>query len=682
MSTGARPSSSAPRSAWFVLALAALVALLYAQTARHEFVGYDDGSYITRNPHVKGGLSLANVRWAFAEFHSANWHPLTWLSHQLDVTLFGLAAGPQHLVNAALHALAAALCFVFLRRATGKAWPSFLVALLFALHPQRVESVAWASERKDVLSGALFFLTLLAHERYARAPSTRRYLALAGSFALGLLAKPMLVTVPVVLLLVDLWPLRRTEPLRALVLEKLPLAALALASCAVTLVAQQTAGAVSTLETLTLAQRLATAVLGTFAYLRQAFWPSGLAFFYPHPALVAPEEFRPFGAAVVLGALALVALSIATWRARARVPALFVGWAWMLVMLLPVIGLVQVGTQFYADRYAYLPLVGLALALVFGADELLPAAAKRGAFALGLAACVAFAAVSWRQIGTWRDDRTLCERALAVTERNDKALQLLGDYYHRRGELASARAQYEAALVLRPDHYQIHSNLGVVLAQLGEGEKARAELNEALRLLPTCEDARMNLGWLCEREQDHAGALEQYAIAAREHPDAPEAWQKLGETLFALLRLSEARDALAHALALDPDSADAEAALGSTLAELGERDAALAHLARALRLAPEHALALHGEAWLRATSPSAPLREPEAARALLARYGERTDLARWLHLRVAAAVLASDGRFQDAARTAAEAGGLAPKAWWPKLDQERKRYAAGSGFGG
>ena len=681
--TAVAPTAPRSRSAlWIALALVAAVAVLYAQTARHDFVGFDDGSYITRNPRVAGGLTAENVRWAFTEFHSANWHPLTWISHQLDVQLFGLNAGAHHLVNAGLHALNALLCFLFLRRATGAEWASALAALFFAVHPQRVESVAWAAERKDVLAGSFFFLTLLAYERHVRAPSRGRYALVALCLVLGLLAKPMLVTLPALLVLLDRWPLGRSLPLRALVLEKVPLFALAAGSAAVTLVAQRSAGAVSTLDALTLDQRLATAVLGTFAYLRQAFWPANLAFFYPHPALVTPEEFAPLGARVLLGALALAALTFGAWRLRRRAPALLAGWAWMLVMFLPVIGIVQVGRQFYADRYAYLPLLGLVLALVFGARELLPRGARRAALAAGLAAALGFALVTWRQVGTWKDDPALCARALAVTERNDVAHQLLGDYYQRQGDLARAREQYLATLAIWPHHFQTRSNLGGVYAQLGEPEHAAAEFAEALRVAPTYENARLGWGWLCERQQDAEGAREHYAIATREHPDSAEAWTRLGDVEFSLARAAEARAAYERALALEHTSADARAGLGWALAELGEPARALEQFAEAQHRVPGHARALHGEAWVRATSPPASgLRDAERAGRLLASRANPGGPASWLELRTAAAVLAASARFSEAARVVAESSALAPRAWWPRLAEEGKLYAAARALG-
>jgi len=670
-----------------LLALVAVVFALYGQTARHAFLSYDDGSYITENPHVAGGLTLANARWAFAEFHSANWHPLTWLSHQLDVSLFQLEAGRHHLVNAALHALNACLCFLFLRRATGALWPSALCALLFAVHPQRVESVAWAAERKDVLSGAFFFLTLLAYERYARAPSPARYAGVALALALGLLAKPMLVTLPAVLLLLDAWPLARApgRPWRALVLEKLPLGALCLGSAALTWLAQSAGDAVRSTAVLGLAARLATAVLGTLAYLRQAVWPAGLCFFYPHPAFVAPETFAPLGPRVLLGFLGLGAATVGAFLLRRRAPAVLTGWLWMLLMLLPVIGIVQVGAQFHADRYAYLPLLGATLALVFGLDALVPAAAdasraRRALFGLGLAAAAALAAVTARQVATWHDMHTLCERALAVTERNYVAHEHLALLLQKEGDLAGAESHYLSTLAIAPRLYDAHSNLGAVYMQLGRRAEARAQYEEALRLQPDFLDARLNWGMLCELEDDLVGAEAHYERATREHPESAAAWLKLGDVALRTLDPARAGEAYATALARAPGTAlaaEAEAGLGQALAERGRAEEAREHLERALGLAPDAPRALHALAWLLATSEREELRDPKRAAELLDRCRARGEAPNWMHLHVLAAVLAAQGRYPDAVRAAAEAEAHAPAAEWPRLRAERHEYEAG-----
>jgi tetratricopeptide (TPR) repeat protein len=659
MSAGerARPGSTARDLALGVL-LVLVVGALYARTARNGFVSYDDDAYLVQNPHVSSGLSWANARWAFTESHSANWHPLTWLSHQLDVELFGLRPGPHHLVNAALHALNALLCFVFLRRATASSWASALVALLFAVHPQRVESVAWASERKDVLAGAFFFLTLLAYERFARVRAPARHAVLVLTFALGLLAKPMLVTMPLVLLLLDFWPLGRMgaeRPARGLVLEKLPLFVLAAASALVTLLVQRVGGAVQPMEVLSFSQRSATALLGTVAYLAQAVWPAGLAFFYPHPALIAGGEFEPLGWKVVLSALALAGTTLWAWRLRARFPYLLVGWLWLLVMLAPVIGLVQVGSQFYADRYVYLPLVGPTFALVFLAREhLTTPGLARAAYAFGLGIAALLAGVAYRQIGTWRDSGTLAAQALEVTSGNYVAHEHMGLWLQRQGELERAREHYLAALASAPALPSSHVDLGAIHAQLGQRAEAMAQFQEALRLAPDHLQARLSLGLLFELAGDLEGALQHYETAAREHPDSPDAWRKLGEARFALGRHAEAREAHARARAAG-DTTE----LGQTLSESAEER----------------------QAWTLATSTAPGERDPARALALLDGCAARHAGGSWTHSRVLAAALAAAGRFEEAVRAAAESSALAPETEWARLKAERELYAAGRTVG-
>jgi tetratricopeptide (TPR) repeat protein len=685
MSAGERASAgsaSARLDLAVCLVLVLAVAALYAQTFRHEFVSYDDGAYLTENPHVAGGLTAESVRWALTEFHSANWHPLTWLSHQLDVELFGLASGPHHLVNAGLHALNALLCFAFLRRATASTWASALVALLFAVHPQRVESVAWVAERKDVLSGTFFFLTLLAYERHARAPSPARYGLVALGLALGLLAKPMLVSLPLVLLLLDAWPLRRTVFLRAwlpspvpsrpgesrhgrslfaALLEKLPLFGLAAGSALITLAAQRAGGAVQPMEALSLPQRLATAALGTVTYLGQAVWPRGLCFFYPHPALIEAGEFEPLGWRVWLAAGLLAGVSLAAWGARARFPFLLVGWAWYLVMLLPVVGIVQVGSQSHADRYAYLPLLGPTIAVVFfgaflGRECVRGSACSRASFGLGCGVAVLLAVVAHRQVGTWRDSGTLARRALAVTTGNYVAHEHLGLWLQRRGELEAAEEHYLAALASAPRLPSSHVDLGAVYAQLGRREEAERRFREALRLVPDHLDARMSLGLLQQRHGDLAGALLHYEIATREHPDEIRAWLQVAEAQFALARHPAARESFGRARAL---GAARELELGTALSPVAEERAA----------------------WILATSSEPGERDPRRALFLLETCAARHASGSWTHARVLAAALAAQARFEEAVRTAAEASALAPATEWPQLKAEREIYAAGRALG-
>lgn len=480
------------------LALAAATFAVYGRVAGHEFVSLDDGSYISANPQVSAGLTREGLVWAFTHFHSSNWHPLTWLSHMLDVQLFGLDAGKHHLVNVGLHALNACLCFAGLRRMTRAWWPSLLVAFLFALHPLRVESVAWAAERKDVLSGTFFFLTLLAYERYARVPSLARYAWVLLAVVLGLLAKPMLVTLPPLLLLLDVWPLARREGAhpagwKRLVVEKLPLFLLTMGSMALTLAAQRAGGAMRSFAHLDASERVATALLGYAAYLGKSLWPFGLACFYPHPALDAPRSFEPFGAAVLGAAALLAGLTGLAVAVRRRMPAVPVGWFWFLGMLVPVIGLVQVGRQWIADRYAYLPLIGIYVALVFGLRGLVPPRRERAAVAIGFALAALCGVVSFVQVGTWRTSETLYAHAVEVDPRNSVAQINLGAVLELRGDLVGAREHYEAALEAAPRQMMALDNLIRVLQRLGDREAAIAALQRKLRLRPDDAAARRKL---------------------------------------------------------------------------------------------------------------------------------------------------------------------------------------------
>jgi len=489
-----------PRVPWLALVALALVVLgLYARTAGHGFVDYDDPVYVSRNEVVARGLSGEGLRWAFG-YHAGNWHPLTWLSHMLDVELFGLEPGPHHLVNAALHALNALLLGVALARLTGAPWSALAVAALFALHPLRVESVAWASERKDVLAGTFWMLTLLAYERYARRGGAARLALVALCLALGLLAKAMLVTLPLVLLVLDAWPLARLAPgeaRRRALLEKLPLALPCLAAALATLWIQRQEGAVGTLGALGLLERLSNACLSTWIYLGKTLVPVSLGCFVPHPVTVTPREelSRVLYQPGLLALLGLLATSFFFWRQRRRRPHLLVGWLWYGIALLPVIGLVQVGQQAYADRYTYLPLIGPVLALVFELRALAANGPRARAWCVGgtLAATLALVPLTWRPIGTWSDTRTLFEHALAVRDRNYLAETTLGALDRREGRLAEARAHLERALEANKFHLEAMLELGLTLRDQEDWVGARRMLKRALRHDPANAQAQAAL---------------------------------------------------------------------------------------------------------------------------------------------------------------------------------------------
>jgi tetratricopeptide (TPR) repeat protein len=548
------------------LALCAATLAVYAPVRRYGFSNFDDGVYVNENPHVAGGLARDGVAWAFSlAGHGANWHPLTSLSHMLDVELFGMSPGPQHLVSLALHVLAALLLFGFLQRTTRAPGRSALVAALFAVHPLHVESVVWLSARKDVLSGVLFMLTLRAYAGYARRPGARRYALVAVSLALGLMAKPTLVTLPFLLLLLDVWPLGRLplgragegasapEPARAgrtvaarLVLEKLPLLALSAVSSALTLVVQRSWGAVT--EALPFELRAANAAVSYVAYLGKTLWPARLAAFYP------PHAESISGAALVGSALFLVAATAAAIRAGRRRPYVLVGWLWYVGTLVPVIGLVQVGDQAMADRYTYLPLIGLFVAAAWGIHDLAPAALRRTALpAAALLAVLACMVGARAQVGTWRSDSALWEHARAVTTGNYLAEIMLGNLLAAQGRLPEAIEHYGEALRVRPGSAEAHNGLGAALAEQGRWEDAVPHYLEALRLRPGFAEAHSNLGNAYSQLDRFPEAEREFAEALRARPSLALAHANLGLALLRQGKADEAFEAFSEALRLEPD---------------------------------------------------------------------------------------------------------------------------------
>lgn len=453
-------SSERRRAAWIALGLAVLVAAVYAQVRGHAFLHFDDDEVITRAPGVALGLSAEGVRWALTSVHVANWLPLPHLSFLVDQELHGLSPRAMLLENAALHALASVLLFVAFRRMTGAPWPSAAVAAVFAIHPLHVESVAWAALRKDVLSGVFFALSLVAYVRLVERPSVARHVALAAAFALGLLSKPTLVTLPFVLLLLDVWPLRRLSaaPGRR-VLEKLPLMVLAAASGVATALAQRAAGAMVATQSFPLADRAANALVAIFDYLRTSLWPSGLAPFYP-----APVDGVPLAQAAAAGALVLAITALSVWQRTER-PWILVGWLWFLGMLLPTLGLVQVGSQARADRYTYLPLIGLSILPVWALGELAERrrTLRPAVAAFGIAWIAALAVAAHRQTALWRDGVTLFQHTLRVTRENPLAYAHLSEELLAQERYAEAAESMRSALRLQPAYVEMKNNLAWVL---------------------------------------------------------------------------------------------------------------------------------------------------------------------------------------------------------------------------
>ncbi len=461
------------------IALAALSWLVFGQTLWHDFVNYDDPRYVYENTRITGGLSISGIAWAFTHIHSMNWHPLTTISHMLDCQLYGLKAGWHHFTNVFLHIIAVILLFIALQQMTGAFWRSAFVAAVFAIHPLRVESVAWIAERKDVLSGVFFMLTLLAYVYYVRLPQVRRYLIVVFVLACGLMSKPMLVTLPFVLLLLDYWPLERIKGhVWNRLLEKLPLIALSAVSSIATFLAQK--GAVGWTEELPILERINNAVASYVLYIWQMLWPVNLAVFYPHP-----ENRLPLWE-IIASLLLLICLTAIAITLRKRRPYLITGWLWYLGMLVPVIGLVQVGWQGRADRYTYLPQIGLYIAVTWaGAD--LTALWQHQRKIVTAAALLTILVLSWRawvQTSYWRDSETLFKHALAVTTNNDVAENNLGIVYLRQGNVDDAISLLQAAVDLRPDNSPAHENLAKALLQKGKIADALIHYQKLLELQP------------------------------------------------------------------------------------------------------------------------------------------------------------------------------------------------------
>ena len=559
-------TESSPRRAWIIAAaLAAITLVVFANVRNFDFVSYDDTWYITNNPNVAAGLSWQGVWWALTSGYLFYWQPATWLSHMADVEMFGLNAGGHHVTNLVLHIAGTLALFGFLRRATGAEWRSALVAALFAVHPLHVESVAWVAERKDVLSTLFFFLTLWAYIAWAQARTTRRYLVVVALFAMGLMAKPMLVTLPVVLLLLDIWPLRR-PPTMSLLREKVPLFALAAIVSIATLTVQSQVGAVGTLAQLSLDFRVFNAVLSYVKYIGQMFWPSGLAVFYPYPPVL-PPWWQVLSAGAALALVTIVAV-----RQRDRRPYVLVGWLWYLLTLLPVIGLFQAGDQLMADRFTYIPLVGLFVIIAWGGAELIarrpqlqPAAAVAALLVVG--AC-AFAAR--QQVQHWRNSETLWRRALAVTTGNHRA----------------------------------HAGLAEVFAKVGRNDEAIDQYRQALRIVPDQAEWRNNLGLLFTLQNKVAEAMGQFAIATKVRPDFAEAHNNLGAMHARAGQPKAAIAAYTEAIRLAPDNALAHGNLALALAREGRVAEALRECQEALRLDPTN------DDWRRLAATLASRQEP------------------------------------------------------------------------
>src|SRR6266480_3606936 len=653
------------RQFFFVsLFLVAITWLVFGQTLGHDFVNFDDHVYVYDNPLITKGLTVDGAISAFTHSHARNWHPLTTISHMLDCHLYGLKAGWHHFTNVLLHTVAVLLLFAVLRDMTGAFWRSAFVAALFAIHPLHVESVAWIAERKDVLSAVFFMLTLGAYVRYVRAPSIGRYVTVAFLFALGLMSKPMLVTLPFLLLLLYYWPLHRFEKsssaksknksrswldrqsiLRQSILEKIPLLALSAGSCVATLLAQsQRTGSIDQLPFI---WRVNNAFVSDLTYLWEMFWPARLAVFYPHSNNRLPV-WETLLAIAFLAAATVIALFL-----RKKRPYALTGWLWYLGMLVPVIGFVQVGEQAHADRYTYLPQIGLYLLVAWTAADLTALCRRRREF-LVIGAAVTIAVLSYRasiQTSYWKNSEDLWTHALSVTSNNDVAHNNLGFLFLRRGELDQAISQFQAALNIRSSnaaaHYNlgaalIHNNLGNALARKGLSDEAIGHYQEAVRLRTDYADAHYNFGSVLLQE----GRIDE-AIAH---------WQK--------------------ALAIQPYDGDVHTSLGNAFLEKGLVREAINHFQQALEIAPQDVPARNNLAWILATSSDASIRNGAKAVALAEQAVQLSGSKNANFFRTLAASYAESGRFSEAVAAAQQSMEIATAQDNPGLVKALRREIA------
>ena len=686
--------------------LAGITWLVFGQTVAHQFVTYDDPQYVYENASVAAGLSPESVLWAFTHTVGGNWHPLTVISHMLDCQLYGLKPAGHHFTNVLLHTIAVILLFLVLRRMTGTLWQSAFVAALFAIHPLHVESVAWISERKDVLSAVFFMLTLAAYVRYVRTLSLKSYLLVLVAFAFGLMSKPMLVTVPFVLLLVDYWPLNRFAPeapvklgqkrrvkdhesIRRILLEKIPLLLLSFGSCAATLLAQR--HFIDPIGHLSLMDRFSNAAVAIVIYLRQLVWPFGLSVFYPHPrhslSLVQ----------VLVATLFLIAVSAAAFMYRRRRPYFLTGWFWFLGMLVPVSGIIQVGEQAHADRYMYLPQIGLYVIVTwFVADTLFSWRHRRILLATAMASSIALLMYpAWKQTSYWRDGRTLWIHALAVNAQNDTAHISICDLDLRENRLDDAVFHARKALEIRPDSADAHSRLGVALSASGQNEEASihfqkalethqirprthyniatlllnsghldeaiAEFNKELQIQPEFVEAHNNLGIALTSKGELDGALAHLQKALELDPQLPKVHHNIA---MILLRQGQLEQAIAHLqkeLQVNPVSAEAHNDLGIAWSQQGRIDQAINEWQKTLELQPDNLNAYCNLVWVLATFPDDAIRSGAKAVALGEHALQLSGAKDPRIYRLLAAAYAENRQFDKAIETAQRGSELATK---------------------
>jgi tetratricopeptide (TPR) repeat protein len=556
------------------IALIIVTLAVYLQVGTHEFVNLDDDVYVTDNHHVTSGITGKNIIWALTSIDGSNWHPVTWLSHMTDVQLYGLKPGGHHLTNVAIHILATLTLFLLLIRMSGALWQSLFVAALFALHPLHVESVAWVAERKDVLSAFFGFCTLLLYAEYVAKPKPALYLLTIFCFVLGLMSKPMLVTLPALMLLIDFWPLDRfrredtrqqpdlLKKAAGLIKEKIPFFFCSLLSCLITIHAQHEGGAVASLRALSLGFRIGNSLIAYLDYIVKIFWPQNLAVYYPFPLVISTWQ-------AIASLLILLLVSAASIRAAHKLPYFVVGWFWFLITLVPVIGLIQVGGQSMADRYSYIPAVGLFISATWGTAELTKTLPYRRHI-LGLLSAIIIsisAALTWQQLGYWQDSISLYRHTLPIAASTTIKYNL-GAAFQAKGNFDAAIKEYEDVLRVAPDYKNASKNLGVAILAKGDPDAAILKLQLALRIDPNDSDVHYNLGLAFQVKGDPDSAISQYQAAIRLNPDNADAHHNLGLILAGKRDFKAAAAEFREVLRINPDDPDADKELKSALVQI------------------------------------------------------------------------------------------------------------------
>ena len=652
------------------IALVALTWIVFGQTLGHQFVNFDDGAYVRRNHEVTHGISVHGIKWAFSHPVAANWHPLSILSHMLDCQIYGVVPGAHHFTNVLLHAIATVLLFLVFWGMTRGLWQSAFIAAVFAVHPLHVESVAWIAERKDVLSAVFFLLTIAAYVFYARRHSFLRYLLMSILFACGLMAKPMLVTLPFVLLLLDYWPLRRFDhvstagpasairdvPKRSwkwLVLEKIPLFALSAAASTAAIVTQERS--INLIRQMSLASRIGNAFVSLLVYLWQTVWPRNLAAFYPYPENGLPTW------EIILAVSVFAAITTAAFVLRNDKPYLLIGWLWFVGMLIPVIGIVQVGIQAHADRYNYLPQIGLSLIAAWTITDISSGWRHQRVILIAVS-LIAVASLAWSariQISYWRDSQSLWEHAIAVTPDNETEHEHLSDAYLDKDRIEDAISQAREAVKLLPDNADAHGVLGAALGRTAQLEEALSELQTALQLNPKLARAHYNLGNVFLKRGQIDDAIANYDDELRLYPNFVEGHNNLASALFRKGQPNDAFEHLRIALDLNPKDPEALNNLGIALSQTGDMREAIAQWNKTLEVQPDNLEAQCNLAWIFATFPEASMRNGVRAVELAERAIKLSDGKNARIWRLAAAAYAEAGRFTDAIKAAQNGRALA-----------------------